>query len=585
MANSPDDDDRLDLERTDELPVLMESMVVDASDSHLGLAASVDDTSEHTAHFTVFGAAESAAVEELKNDLAERGAKIAALETDIARLTARWHDVEQHLSTKDAEIAALKRIVDDVGAALNERQQAEQKLVADLAERDTLIARLREELASLRDTSAPRIEYARLEDDLRAARDEAAALRTELGAAKAAATDAANEAALRDTIATLERELEKTRAVVQEHDSRIAAVTADNASLQRELQASTAARERAENIVRTEAARATALRAELVKHARLVETLQRDLATRRAAEAEPHHSTLALRAELAAAREQAARAEADLKTAQAEHASAIEALDKQAADERAALETELAAARRQGADVATVSPPLPAFEIIAQLEAEVEFKRQQVNAQLVALRERDQRIAESEQALEQIKSELADARSTLDTARDDNGRLERALVERDRAVEAKEARISALEEELNQRLGALQKLNAIDVSLQGLDSRMSERLRQSDKLPVDNLNIPALVCLTGDAPKQVALTKPRNLIGRGEHCDIQILTHFVSREHARINIVRGSAVIEDLGSTNGVFVNSVRVDRHELRQGDLITVGETQFRFLESMAH
>jgi pSer/pThr/pTyr-binding forkhead associated (FHA) protein len=91
--------------------------------------------------------------------------------------------------------------------------------------------------------------------------------------------------------------------------------------------------------------------------------------------------------------------------------------------------------------------------------------------------------------------------------------------------------------------------------------------------------------LTGDAPKQFALTKAAILIGRGAHCDVQILTHFVSREHARISVTRGTAVIEDLGSTNGVFVNSVRVDRQELRQGDLITVGETQFRFLESMAH
>jgi pSer/pThr/pTyr-binding forkhead associated (FHA) protein len=44
-------------------------------------------------------------------------------------------------------------------------------------------------------------------------------------------------------------------------------------------------------------------------------------------------------------------------------------------------------------------------------------------------------------------------------------------------------------------------------------------------------------------------------------------------------------VIEDLGSTNGVFVNSVRIDRHELHHSDLVTVGETQFRFLGTVAH
>jgi pSer/pThr/pTyr-binding forkhead associated (FHA) protein len=59
----------------------------------------------------------------------------------------------------------------------------------------------------------------------------------------------------------------------------------------------------------------------------------------------------------------------------------------------------------------------------------------------------------------------------------------------------------------------------------------------------------------------------------------------VSREHARIVVAGSRVVVEDLGSTNGVFVNSVRIERQELRHGDLVTVGETQFRFLESMAH
>jgi len=59
----------------------------------------------------------------------------------------------------------------------------------------------------------------------------------------------------------------------------------------------------------------------------------------------------------------------------------------------------------------------------------------------------------------------------------------------------------------------------------------------------------------------------------------------VSREHARLTVSGGATLIEDLGSRNGVFVNSVRVDRRRLQQGDIVTIGETQFRFVESMAH
>jgi pSer/pThr/pTyr-binding forkhead associated (FHA) protein len=101
----------------------------------------------------------------------------------------------------------------------------------------------------------------------------------------------------------------------------------------------------------------------------------------------------------------------------------------------------------------------------------------------------------------------------------------------------------------------------------------------------DHAPAPVLICLTGDAPKRFALTKKSIIVGRGAHCDLQIITHVVSREHARITVDEGIAIIEDVGSRNGVFVNSVRVDRQALQQGDLITIGDAQFRFIDSMAH
>src|SRR5690606_40899498 len=58
--------------------------------------------------------------------------------------------------------------------------------------------------------------------------------------------------------------------------------------------------------------------------------------------------------------------------------------------------------------------------------------------------------------------------------------LEQRLVDKDRALEARDARIATLQDELSERLGALQRLNAMDLSLQGLDSKMSERLRSAD---------------------------------------------------------------------------------------------------------
>jgi pSer/pThr/pTyr-binding forkhead associated (FHA) protein len=57
----------------------------------------------------------------------------------------------------------------------------------------------------------------------------------------------------------------------------------------------------------------------------------------------------------------------------------------------------------------------------------------------------------------------------------------------------------------------------------------------------------------------------------------------VSRRHARISLREGKYVIEDLGSTNGTFVNRghrlTPGDRQPLKDGDEIIVGKTFLRF------
>jgi predicted component of type VI protein secretion system len=55
---------------------------------------------------------------------------------------------------------------------------------------------------------------------------------------------------------------------------------------------------------------------------------------------------------------------------------------------------------------------------------------------------------------------------------------------------------------------------------------------------------------------------------------------FASSLHARIEAQRDDVWIVDLGSTNGTLVNGRRIDgRHELRDGDLVRIGDTELRF------
>lgn len=70
-------------------------------------------------------------------------------------------------------------------------------------------------------------------------------------------------------------------------------------------------------------------------------------------------------------------------------------------------------------------------------------------------------------------------------------------------------------------------------------------------------------------------------IGRSENCDLVIPTPQVSAVHAQLRIVADTAHVEDMGSTNGTFVNGVRLaSSRELRPGDTIALGGcVQLRF------
>jgi len=70
------------------------------------------------------------------------------------------------------------------------------------------------------------------------------------------------------------------------------------------------------------------------------------------------------------------------------------------------------------------------------------------------------------------------------------------------------------------------------------------------------------------------------VIGRSSKCDIQIDQESISRNHSKIVNNGKSLLIRDLGSTNGTYVNDEPVDEYVLRDGDLIKIGRTIFKFL-----
>jgi two-component system, NtrC family, sensor kinase len=78
-----------------------------------------------------------------------------------------------------------------------------------------------------------------------------------------------------------------------------------------------------------------------------------------------------------------------------------------------------------------------------------------------------------------------------------------------------------------------------------------------------------------DAGRHFTLDGERIVLGRDPNCDIPVVDHEVSRQHAAIVFEEGQAVLQDLGSSNGTFVNGKRVDRHLLQTSDRLQLGRS----------
>jgi hypothetical protein len=70
------------------------------------------------------------------------------------------------------------------------------------------------------------------------------------------------------------------------------------------------------------------------------------------------------------------------------------------------------------------------------------------------------------------------------------------------------------------------------------------------------------------------LAPGKTIIGRTADNDVHIESRFISRHHAQIVSDSAQSVVEDLNSTNGVFIRSHRVKHHVLADGDIIQLGE-----------
>ncbi|HUY84260.1 MAG TPA: AAA family ATPase [Steroidobacteraceae bacterium] len=90
-----------------------------------------------------------------------------------------------------------------------------------------------------------------------------------------------------------------------------------------------------------------------------------------------------------------------------------------------------------------------------------------------------------------------------------------------------------------------------------------------------------LIAHRGEATIERELHPGRLVIGRTADNDLQIDSKFISRHHCQILTGADSCMIEDLNSTNGIYLHSKRIRRHNLNDGDVVVVGEHEITYLD----
>lgn len=185
------------------------------------------------------------------------------------------------------------------------------------------------------------------------------------------------------------------------------------------------------------------------------------------------------------------------------------------------------------------------------------------------------------QALEQQLSETEDKfDKKLHRLEQKANRLVRQADDYEHKLKHKDDAITALMNELANRSSKIEAIGDIENAIQQLDDR--EASQRGDQVQLDRERVTRL--LVGDTEGRelrFPLFKSRLTIGRTADNDIQLNAQFISRRHAVIITEASGTRIVDWGSKNGVYINETRIAEQLLRNGDILTIGATDFRYEE----
>jgi chromosome segregation ATPase len=491
---------------------------------------------------------------DLAKNLAENGASITAARTRVeaafleserqqteARalrdsLAARDATVVQvlhSLGERDAQLSALQaehaRVLPALEARAKNSTQLEQELLAVRGQLNAALADLKSSRDQVRTSSA----------QLKRGESEISAVRADLAVSKAQARSYLEVLQTRDWRSGFEQNL------FRDMDARVGAAHAAAKAL-------TAERDRIQGQV-------AALEAAVGAQKSTIDRLQ-------AAAAVQVNAAAQLAKDVAQAEQHRAEWFATLSAAETEKARLTAEL---AARDQALAEAQ--AAVSGGAQYLAQLQSEHAAKM-AELEADAKSREEEMTVLMAHLKEARRPIESIEGDARRVKEELAVKTAALMELHDEADKL-RAAFERTRgALEEREFLIRRLERSESNNANVL---GRIQTSMERLGSVTPPATGVAAVAEWS----PELIRIDGDRSITHTLGR-RTRIGRAPGCELHIDSSSVSRHHALILAGTREAIIEDLNSTNGVILNGRKVTRQVLNDGDIVTIGEIQFRYV-----
>ncbi len=532
----------------------------------------------HTLRDTL--AARDATINQVLHSLGERDAQLVALQREHAQIVPVLEERSKIGTQLETDLRAARARSEAMAADLKATLMSVAALTAQLKEGEAELAVTRQELGVIKTQTSAYLEQLRTREWRRGFDHN---LFRELDAEIGAAEQGRGE---------LQSERDKLHQRLSEVENRLAARDEAIAKLKEAAKADDASRVKQDGALQSLGRE----RAELAGKLVVMENERIQL-----------HDVLAVqRDSIAKLKSAAAADEATL----GKHKSDLQSLDGARAellnqistleDDRARLHTELAAkdvaihqALSAGASEAEqIKKTLAASETarsemsarMEQLESEARTREEETGVLVAHLDEARRPIHAIEANLKRLTEELAAKTQAFDALAEENRNL-RLAVERTRgALEEREFLIRRLERSESNNANVLGRIQT-SIERLGIPSGRAGGGPGGGASPSAAQAVECtaeLVRVDGQNKTSHTLAR-RTRIGRASGCELQIDSSSVSRHHALMLMGQRDVIIEDLNSTNGVLVNGRKIARQLLNDGDMVTIGEAQFRFSLSL--